>query len=231
MSKKSKKILLVRYGGANDVYQNNKRAPENKGLWVFVQDLWDKFYLTGTDKLYKDGRIKKKRIIDYKGNIWVGKYDIPKHMWKHILKESNRNDEEYGIWALIDWNTFIKVVNSHRYNHHKTKIDIIGINKVYEKIPDIKYVKPIDNYITYGQYRHYIECPKCGKYRLILETDKKYTKCPKCIREYEIPYNNMLEAFIPGSYENKTYRKEDKKDKKKNRKMYREIRKYKEMIT
>ena len=66
MSKKdrnrNRKIMLVRYGGANTVYQKKGITPENKGIWVFVQDLWDPFYLSGTDKLINNN-IAKKRII------------------------------------------------------------------------------------------------------------------------------------------------------------------------
>jgi hypothetical protein len=124
---------FIRFGGANKKHQKNKRAPAGRGIWCFPLGLIDKFYLTGTDKLYqsKDGKWKlaKSCIFKYRGEIWVGTDDIPARFLHKALKIVNRGEKE---WALLDYHTFKKVYNLKKRLHLKSPEALWGGN---EKVP------------------------------------------------------------------------------------------------
>lgn len=219
-------MKFLRFGGANHVRQDNKRAPEGRGIWCFPLGLVDIFYLGGTDKFERRTvRGEKKivpapaRIFTYKGEVWVGIEDVPERLLHKALAFRKRGEKE---WVLLDYATLKKVVSIKKRYHHRNSSALLGPQKTGKRQVVVQKTIRLSKSKWVVYFNVVVTCPvhgdKTGKTAKKAIPHGIYDMGEKAIEEYilfdgyqealEVPpsmcpecaakINAGMECFIPG---------------------------------
>lgn len=133
----NKGLAFFRLGGLSPVFQDNLKAPANKGLWAFIFPYFDYWFLSGH---FSQNKFPKKEVK------------------KHLQPKPRKFYAKGEIFTLIN------VPGSEKYNQWNLTTDKDLYNylpKLFAK--DIKYMQNL-NRNNYNNYKfEIIRNPYCGK--------------------------------------------------------------------